>query len=296
MSPAEQISLSSLPNYSSASTSRLHSLYSDFANQKASNPVAFDSKIAWWREVLPILVARSWQPDTRDRLILHGRPSLVEAWKYEGCGKPLGLPVVIVSHPGTAYIRRTDHPSLVKAELKASRELIPLNEFMNAKTSIYDQGSIPYRLASFVIRKPVVWALQQLSVIDSDESAYSSGSATLWRKVGEEYVVMKNIERAADSLEQELRNRQRSGTVSETLFTMGSLKEMFGSESSGTSRAEKLGLEVQLSDSDIAVLLKYLSRDRKVLAVDDGVSQIISRITSNLLTRLLHVGSEICGF
>ena len=274
MSSSEEINLASLSSYSSASTSRLQSLYSDFSNQKASNAVAFDSKIAWWREVLPSLVARGWQPDTRDRLVLHGRPSLVDAWKYEGCGRPLGLPVVIVSALSFAYTPRIDYLRTAKVELRASGELIPLNEFMNARSSIYDSGSLPYRLTSYIVKKPLVWALQQLNIIDSEENTYSSGSSSLWKKVSDEYVVLHNVERAADNLEQELRSRQLSGMVGETLFMTQTLKEMFGSRATRSPPSDRLQLDVQLSDTDISVLLKYLSRDRKVLTVEDEVSDV----------------------
>ena len=103
-SPSGQPSrLASLPLYQGTSSSRLKSLYSDFLQQKHSNPTSFASNLEWWRRTLEIVVLQGWQSPsdgdskTTDRLILHARgASLSEEFRYDGVGKPLSLAGIIV--------------------------------------------------------------------------------------------------------------------------------------------------------------------------------------------------------
>lgn len=85
-----------IPSYSSVSTSRLKSIYSDLSRQKVSNPAAFNSNLEWWKRTLTVLVQRGFQADASDYLVLHVDSELAETLRYEGVGKPLGLAAVIV--------------------------------------------------------------------------------------------------------------------------------------------------------------------------------------------------------
>ena len=89
--------LHSLPAYSTSSTSRLKSLYSDVSRQKRSNPAAYRSTVHWWREILQTVALKHWLPQSSDTLVLHALPTLADSFRYEGAGKPLCLATVIVS-------------------------------------------------------------------------------------------------------------------------------------------------------------------------------------------------------
>lgn len=97
--------LSALPTYSSVSSSRLQSLYSDLARQKVSNPASFESNVDWWRRTLEALTLRGAQPGTADALVLHASKDLPDHLRFEGVGKPLGLAAVIVSYTSVGEIR-----------------------------------------------------------------------------------------------------------------------------------------------------------------------------------------------
>lgn len=95
--------LSSLSTYASMSQSRLKKLYSDFSLQKHSDPTSYASILEWWRRTLETVVSKGWLAESdaaasqTDRLVLHAPgTTLADEFRYEGVGKPLGLPTVIV--------------------------------------------------------------------------------------------------------------------------------------------------------------------------------------------------------
>lgn len=63
---------------------------------------------------------------------------------------------------------------------------------------IYNPGRLPYHIASFVVGKPLWWALQQLSIIGADDSYSCAGDAEHWKKIKGEYVVLSLLEYTAD--------------------------------------------------------------------------------------------------
>lgn len=89
--------LADLPTYS-VSPSRLKSIYSDLSRQKTSNPAAFKANVDWWKRTLSAYVGRALQANHTDTLILDAQPDIVESFRYEGVGKPLGMAAVIVRH------------------------------------------------------------------------------------------------------------------------------------------------------------------------------------------------------
>lgn len=99
-----QSQLYDLPTYKNITSSRLKFLYSDFSRQKQSNPASFTSNVDWWRRTLEALVVKGWQSHNHthsehpDRLVFHAvGPEVIERFRVEGVGKPLGLATVIVS-------------------------------------------------------------------------------------------------------------------------------------------------------------------------------------------------------
>lgn len=96
--------LQSLETYQGTSSSRLKFLYSDFTRQRHSNPASFTSNVEWWKRTLEAIVLNGWQSNSSaessspDRLVFHAPgTTIIEQFRLEGVGKPLGLATVIVS-------------------------------------------------------------------------------------------------------------------------------------------------------------------------------------------------------
>ena len=151
---------------------------------------------------------------------------------------------------------------LVKAELCQQKCYFPLSQFLSATQSIYDPGWLPYRIASFVVGKPLWWALQQLNIVASDDSYGSSGDDERWKKVKGDYVVLSLLGKAADIVLQ--KQHAKSGvSLADSLYNFESFtKELSHDSIDG----------VTLSDTDMKVILKYLERDKKAVIIRDGVS------------------------
>ncbi|KAI0064539.1 hypothetical protein BV25DRAFT_1881811 [Artomyces pyxidatus] len=240
--------LSSLPTYSTASSSRLQSLYADISRQKHSNPTSYQSNVSWWRTTLEEIVSKGWQQHTTDKLVLHADQSLPESLRYEGTGKPLCLGTVI-------------------AELASTRALIPLTQFLSTAQSVYDPGWLPYRIASYVIGKPLWWALQQLSIVESDEGGHE-GDAERWKRVKGDYVVLDLVERAAEHVL--AKQRSQAASLADTLYNFDAFRTEF---------ADSALPDVVLSDVDLRVLVKYLERDKRVIVSE---KEVIKFVESNL--------------
>ncbi|KAI0321646.1 Snf7-domain-containing protein [Amylostereum chailletii] len=236
--------LASLPTYSSASSSRLQSLYSDISRQKHSNPTSFNSNIAWWHATLDAVLANGWQPHSPDKLIVHANPSLPDSLRYEGTGKPLCLSTVV-------------------AELANTRILIPHSQFINATQSIYDPGWLPYRVASYVIGKPLRWALQQMNIVGTDDAGHES-DAERWRRVKGDYVSVPLVQRATEAVI--ARQRNTGISLSDALYSFDSFRAAYAAHALP---------DVVLSDADLRVLLKHLQRDKRVLVTDKEVIKFI---------------------
>lgn len=264
--------LLSLPTYDTTSPSRLKFLYSDFSGQKHANPSSFTSSVEWWRRTLEAVVLNGWQAQSAaessmpDRLVLHATgQTMAESFRLEGVGRPLGLPAVIVS-PCTliAHIIEMSYwwILLVKAELCHSKTYFPLTQFLNATQSVYDPGWLPYRIASFVVGKPLWWALQQLSIVSSDDSYGSSGEAERWKKVKGDYVVLGLLERAADAVLS--KQEAKSGiSLADSLYNFESFKRAYASD---------VLPNATLSDLDLRVLLRYIERDKRAIVRQGDVS------------------------
>lgn len=291
--------LSSCSTYSSTSKSRLQSLYSDISRQKHSNPTSYHAHVSWWQRTLEELVSRGWQTETtslqkgqgtdaRDverenqsnKLVFGARRVVVDRLRYDGVGKPLGLASTIVraiSFP-CFLSTETDDNLLVKAELQRNRALFPLFQFLTSQHSVYDPGWLPYRIASFLVGKPLWWAMEQLEIVRS-EDAYSE--AEMWKRVEGEYVLLGLVERAADVVE------ASSGglCLADRLYTVTTFRKAFGS---------KVLPGVSLSETDTRVLLKYLERDRSVLVQDKDVRPFGPLLYCEVLTELF-LGRQIRG-
>ncbi|KAF9218338.1 hypothetical protein BS17DRAFT_742320 [Gyrodon lividus] len=255
---SSSVLLSSCSTYASTSRSRLQSLYSDITRQRHSNPTSYNTHVDWWQRTFEELVSRGWQtditsgqqgnePDSQDaanqsnKLVLGARRAIVDKLRYDGVGKPLGLGSTI-------------------AELQRNKALIPLSQFLTSSQSVYDPGWLPYRIASFIVGKPLWWAMEQLDIIRSDDS-YSE--AEMWKRIDGDYVLLKLLERAADAVE----SLCGGMCLTDRLYTVASFRREFG---------PKVLPGGSLSETDTKVLLRYLERDRKVIVQDKDVIKFVT--------------------
>ncbi|KAG1877987.1 Snf7-domain-containing protein [Suillus subalutaceus] len=250
--------LSALPNYVSTSKSRLHSLYSDIHKQKHSNPSSFHAYVDWWHGTLKDVISRGWQgsdgPDgTSNKLILGARRTLVDKLRYEGVGKPLGLGSTI-------------------AEMRRSNDIMLLSQFLTSQQSVYDPGWLPYRIASFVVGKPLWWAMEQLDIVRSEDS-YTE--AETWKKIEGDYVMLGLVVQAADTLE-----TLRDGTgfsPADNLYTFEDFRREFGA---------KVLPGVVLSEIDTKVLIKFLERERRVVVQNGDVIKFVTAMHDREITAI----------
>jgi charged multivesicular body protein 7 len=61
--------------------------------------------------------------------------------------------------------------------------------FQASTQSIYHPGSLPIRVASYLVGRPLWWALEQLSIVGDGESEEKR-----WKKMQGDYVVMPLLE------------------------------------------------------------------------------------------------------
>ncbi|TFY63276.1 hypothetical protein EVJ58_g3334 [Rhodofomes roseus] len=176
-----------------------------------------------------------------------GGSTLADDFRYEGVGKPLGLPTVL-------------------AELCASKAYFSLPDFLNSAKSVYDPGWLPLRIATYVVGKPLWWALKQLSIVSSDDSVLGDASYNeQWRKVRGDYVLLSVLERAADNV---IQRQWSKGALSlaDSLYNAESFRREFAAHALD---------DVVLSELDMRILLRYLERDKKVLVTQGGVIKFV---------------------
>ncbi|EGN93262.1 hypothetical protein SERLA73DRAFT_97977 [Serpula lacrymans var. lacrymans S7.3] len=273
--------LTSLPTYSSVSQSRLQSLYSDISRQKHSNAASFNAYVDWWHRTLEEFMLRSWDDkitqsspilDSQpNKLVLKARRDLMETFRLQGVGKPAGLATVI-------------------AELNTKKALISVSQYLSASQSIYESTWSPLKVTSYVLGKPLWWALQQLDIVQSEDS---KSDGDMWKKVEGDYVVLWLLERAANVVE--VIHAEKSTTIADCLFTFDSFRKYV--------RAELLS-GVSLSELDTKVLLKFLERERGVIVCDDDVIKFVhsgkdKRVTTvdrgilELKSAVEHISAQI---
>ena len=150
----------------------------------------------------------------------------------------------------------------MKTELCRQKSCFPLSQFLNVAQSIYDPGWLPYRIASFIVGKPLWWALEQLNIVGSDDSYSSAGDVERWKKVKGDYVILAPLERAAAAVLS--RQEARTGiSLAENLYSFDGFKKAY---------ANGVLPGATLSDLDLKVLLRYLERDRRVITRQGDVS------------------------
>ncbi|KAK4459234.1 vacuolar-sorting protein SNF7 [Cladorrhinum samala] len=211
---------------------RLPALYSDFVAQKQLNPDGYAANLSAWRRGLS-LATRS------------------------------GLAPQAASKPSSVFILNCDERTLSRAfeskqygrplalgevmkDMVRQGDLIPLQQFLEAEESVY--------------RKKGSW------------SVWSLGGWVLTKVVGDwttakgEFVVLENVEGVGKTVEGGLVRRIGGGAGGEQIgsrFERVFSRAQFGREVNGEGE-----LETELGERDLEVLLRFLSRDKGVLAYD----------------------------
>jgi charged multivesicular body protein 7 len=167
-----------------------------------------------------------------------------------------------------------------KSELSRERVVIPFSSFQSSSKSVYS-SSWPAWIFSNIVSKPLWWALSHTGIV---EDTSSSDTFELWKKTAGDYVWLPLVEvrycfspaivalsncytlkltvthgysqQAADSVVELLRLSPRLG-VTDRLFSFQAFRTQF---------ASKALPGVSLTDRDLRVLLRFLQRDRRVLA------------------------------
>ncbi|KAF3767510.1 hypothetical protein M406DRAFT_345481 [Cryphonectria parasitica EP155] len=210
--------------------SRLPALYSDFRGQRTTNPDGFQANISAWR---------------------HGLASLVRAGFAES-GSSVSTPNHVVLNADESLLRALESKQYgsplalgaVIREAAQHKDLVPLQEFLSAQQSIYYKswGSIPWSIAS--------WGFRQLGLT----GAFTFGSED--RLPGGQFVVIANLEAASRSV------------LEQTTGLTSRFERTFSKVQFQTEFRDAILKGQKLSETDLEVLLRFMSRDQGLLLYD----------------------------
>ncbi|KAF4773822.1 Snf7 family protein [Colletotrichum scovillei] len=213
---------------------RLPALYSDFRPQRTLNPDGFQANVSAWRQAL---ARAAWEGRIASQL---SAPNLLVVNVDEQLvrsleSKQFGRPLAL----GT-----------VVREAVADKDLYPLDEFTRAKESIYASktwAQVPWSVVS--------WAAGQL---------FGGGKSTS----GEDkvprgrFVVLRNVEATAKSLAERV---SAADSRFDRTYTKTHFQKTF---------ADALVQDRRLSETDVDILLVFLSRDKGIVVYDGKVVKI----------------------
>jgi charged multivesicular body protein 7 len=144
-----------------------------------------------------------------------------------------------------------------KTELTLLRHFFPLKSFLSAKEPIHDNGWLGVRIANFVVRKPLWWALEALGLAGEEVE----DTRQWWG----DHVVISLVEQAANAVQERQRKKPAAGP-SGSLYSF----ESFRKEFSGCLSSHP---DFLMSEMDGKVLTRYLERDAKIIIVENEVTQ-----------------------
>ena len=164
-----------------------------------------------------------------------------------------------------------------KSELQETpRSLFSLALFMESKSSVYDPGWLPARIAKALFGRPLWWALEHMGIVGDEgilgslTSSTGSGSGGGGRGGQErdmtwwgDYVILSLVEKAADEVVDK-HERRGKGSKADDLYSFDEFRQTFGGVAGGKE-------DEMIREMDANVLLKYLERDRKIVVVDREV-------------------------
>ncbi len=115
---------------------------------------------------------------------------------------------------------------------------------------------MPYRLAAFIVGKPLQWAFHQLDLTGSDDDS----DTERWNHIKGDYVLIGVVERAADAVL--ACQHERGVSLADTLYSFDTFRAIFASSALPG---------ITLSDKDLRVLIKFLERDRRAVITENEV-------------------------
>ncbi|KAI5923587.1 Snf7-domain-containing protein [Camillea tinctor] len=223
---------------------RLPALYSDFRSQKTLNPDGYAANVAAWKRGLANAALAGQLPPAakstgRNHLLLEpDGDALMRSLESKQFGRPLAL--------GTAL-----------QDALSAGELLPLSQFLSASQSIYTKSSSS--LASWAAGMPLAvlgWGLRQVGLV-----AIGGGDDSLPKG---QFVVLQNLEIAGKAFADAAADRT---SPFERTFSKAHFGRTFGSS---------LLEGRHLSEADLEVLIKFLSRDKGLLVTDGNTIKIRS--------------------
>lgn len=264
--------------------SRMHSLYSDFRKLAESNPEGYAANISAWKSALINVLGSSSTDRTLfpDATLISAGADLIELFESAQHGTPLALDTVI-------------------DQLVRDNTVIPYSQFLDpARTPLYHQRPWWAVVAVPTPRSVASWILAKAGVYDPDwRSAEGKVSGTLRR---ERYVVVPCVETLATVLLAAIKKdifsarnpsrKEEEGRVTHGVITVGTpggytrsvyTKDLFYELYSQLTippktlpynKSTTAKLELDLSSSDLDVLLQYLSKDKPRLVYKDDTIKI----------------------
>ncbi|KAL2761121.1 hypothetical protein ACRALDRAFT_1059212 [Sodiomyces alcalophilus JCM 7366] len=224
---------------------RLPALYSDFRTQKSLNPDGYTANVTAWRSALARLAwngqisdistaASPSSPSSSQRLVLDCDAKLPARLESRQFGRPLAL--------GTVIRDSLDNGAL-----------FPLQDFLGRQESIYHTSggwsSVPWRAA--------VWAARQLGL--------GAPSATREDTIPKgRFVVLANVEKAAASVAEAIAARRSDSRFERTFTRRDFVRELLVDNHSVPP----------LSGTDMDVLLRFLEREKGLVAGDERTVRI----------------------
>lgn len=216
---------------------RLPALYSDFQGQRTTNPDGYHANVSAWRRGLASLVRAGLAPagSGSSPTPNHVILSADESLLRALESKQYGRPLAL-----GAVIR----------EAIQQKDLIPLQDFLKSQQSIYYKSwsSIPWNVAS--------WGFRQLGLT----GAFTFGGTD--RLPGGQFVVIANLEAASKAV------------VENTAPLTSRFERTFSKVQFQTEFRDSILKGQQLSEMDMEVLLKFMSRDQGVLLYDGKTIKI----------------------
>lgn len=274
----------------SFTTSRMNSLYSDFRRIEESNPEGFSANIAAWKTaLLSALGACEHFPDS---ILISAGSSLVNFFDTNEHGTPLALDAVL-------------------DELVKDKDLIPLPNFLATnRVPLYQKQT----WLNWATPRPTAiasWALQKAGLYNPDWKSALKNGRELGTLKKEKYVSVTALETVATALLNTLERDMESVSLIEVtkrfrgsrgenilhdsknkIFTMGTpggytrtvfTKDMFYATYSRVtippravpySQYSNKPREIELSPTDLDVLIVYLTKDVPKLSIKDDTIKL----------------------
>ncbi|KAI1653536.1 Snf7-domain-containing protein [Daldinia decipiens] len=221
---------------------RLPALYSDFRSQRTLNPDGFAANVAAWKRGLSSAALAGQAPSksaTHNHLSLDlESDALLRSLESKQFGRPLALGTVL-------------------QEALTSGEMMPLQQFLKAKESIYHRSwsSLPWSVVS--------WGLRQVGIGGPGDNLPKG-----------QFVILHNLEVVSKTFGEATADRTSpfERTFSKTHFQR-------------TFAEGLLEKQQRLSEIDLEVLVTFLSRDRNMLATDGNTVKIRSGSEDVVITQ-----------